>query len=80
MKNLNNKKAAQILQASLLGTIAYQNGMPMAPCLNKELDKMIALCSWVTPQGEASSMEIMKAYTKAWTAAHISAKWEVFTK
>lgn len=68
-----NMKATQILHASILGTQAYKDGKKKAPFFNTELLKMLEGREiGKTPKGEASSIEIMKAYTNAWDLANLA--------
>jgi len=73
MKNAN-KKAAQILTAMALGTIAFNEGKKAIPCQNADLMNMIAGRKiGETPKGEASSVKIMDAYLRGWTNANLAA-------
>lgn len=57
----------QICQASVLGTIAQKSGIN-APALDKEMMKMFAGRKiGEAPKGEASSIDLMKAWTRSWT-------------
>lgn len=76
MKTKNTVAKQQILEASVLGTIAFNNGINRAPFYDTTLHKL-----WAgrgvgeTPKGEASTVEIMKAWTNAWDAANIANAW-----
>lgn len=66
-------KNSQILEASILGTLAFKNGLKRAPFYDAELKKFfIGREIGETPKGEASSIEIMNAWTKAWDTANLS--------
>lgn len=65
--------SSQILQASVLGTQAFNAGIKRAPFYDAELQKMlIDRKIGETPEGEASSVDIMKAWTNSWDAANLS--------
>ena len=67
-------KQDQILRAALLGTDAFKAGKGSAPCLNKEVMEMLTgRPVGETPKGEASSIEIMDAYSNSWHAANLAA-------
>lgn len=67
-------KATQILQASVLGTIAFKSGKKCVPAHDSELMKMLANRQiGQTPKGHATSIQIMKAWTTAWHNANITA-------
>ena len=66
-------KATQILQASVLGTIAFKSGKKCVPAWDNDLAKMfIGRQVGQTPKGEASTIEILKAWTTAWHNANLS--------
>lgn len=70
-------KTPQLLEASVLGTLAFKNGLKRAPFYDTELNKFFAGRGvGETPEGEASSVAIMKVWTNAWDAAHIANAWE----
>ena len=77
MKN-QSKKSSQILEASVLGTIAFNNGIKRVPHFDLELSKMFkGRFIGITPKGEASSINIMKAWLQGWDAANLSKAWSV---
>jgi hypothetical protein len=67
MKNSKNTIAAsQILEASILGTLAFKNGLKRAPFYDVELSKLFKNRNvGETPKGEATTINIMKAWTNA---------------
>jgi len=66
----------QIFEASVLGTLAFKNGIKRSPALDKELKKFfVDRKIGETPEGEASSIDIMKAWTNSWDAANLSKKY-----
>ena len=66
-------KRSEILQAALLGTEAFSMGKPSAPALNPQLMAMLKGKNASQPvSGEASSLEIMNAYSSSWTAANLA--------
>lgn len=66
-------KTTQILQASVLGTMAFNNGLKAAPHFDKDLSKMIENRNiGETPKGEASSILLYKAWLNAWHNANRS--------
>ena len=69
-------KTTQLLEASVLGTLAFKNGIKRAPALDKELYKFFGGKIGETKKGEASSIEIMKAWTNAWDNANLANAWE----
>ncbi len=70
------KHNSQILLASTLGTIAFEQGKKRILGLDQELNNMfINRQIGVTPKGEASSIEIMQAWYDAWDAANISKQY-----
>lgn len=67
------KATTQILAASVLGTIAFAAGMNAAPCLDSELMGMLAgRTVGETPQGEASSIDLMRVWSTSWHAANLA--------
>ena len=65
--------ASQILEASVLGTLAFKYGLKRAPFYDTQLNKFFAGRNvGETPKGEASSIAIMKAWTDAWDNANLS--------
>lgn len=65
----------EIFEASVLGTLAFQNGIKRAPALDKHLKKFfIDRKIGETPEGESSSIDIMKAWLNSWDAANLSKK------
>lgn len=73
----NSIAAAQILEASVLGTLAFKNGLKRAPYYDVELNKFFAGRNiGETPKGEASSIAIMKAWNNAWDNANLANAWE----
>ena len=66
----------QILQASVYGTLAFKAGIESAPCLDKNVKEMIRGREVAkTPAGEASTVEILKAWRAAWHAANAAAAY-----
>lgn len=71
----------QIIEASVLGTEAYKAGKPAAPALSSELSKMFEGRKFSeTPEGEASTIDLMKAYTQAWNDAKVVEEYELSKK
>jgi hypothetical protein len=69
---------SQIAEASVLGTIAFNSGIKRAPFYDVELKKMFVNRKiGETPEGEASSIAIMKAWTNSWDAANISKEYNI---
>ena len=65
--------ASQILEASVLGTLAFKNSLKRAPFYDTQLNKFFAGRGvGETPKGEASSIAIMKAWTNAWDNANLA--------
>ncbi len=72
-----NNKADLIKKAAELGTQAFKAGKGMAPALSSEL---MAMCSPFLkgtfenpdPKGHKMHMDLMRAYTRAWTAANLA--------
>lgn len=76
-KQSNSIAASQILEASVLGTIAFKNGLKRAPFYDTKLNKFFeGRKVGETPKGEASTVAIMKAWTDAWDNANLSNAWE----
>ncbi|CAB4152565.1 hypothetical protein UFOVP615_19 [uncultured Caudovirales phage] len=70
-------KTTQLLEASVLGTLAFKNGLKRAPFYDTELNKFFAGRGvGETPKGEASSVAIMKAWTNAWDNANLANAWD----
>jgi hypothetical protein len=70
------EKNNQILEASILGTLAFNNGLNRAPFYDTELQKFFkGRGVGETPKGEASSISIMKAWTNSWDAANLAHAW-----
>jgi hypothetical protein len=66
-------KATQILQASVLGTIAFNAGKKCVPAWDKDLMQMLSgRMIGQAPAGEASSVAILKAWSDAWHNANLS--------
>lgn len=70
--------ASQILIASLAGTAAYNRGESSAPCQDAEFmprfaDMIHGREIGYTPDGQASTIAILKAYGTAWHAANADA-------
>jgi len=69
--------ASQILEASVLGTLAFKAGLKRAPYYDTELNKFFTGRGvGETPKGEASTIAIMKAWTNAWDNANLANAWE----
>lgn len=66
-------KTTQLLEASVLGTLAFKNGLKRAPFYDTELMKFLdGRGVGETPKGEASSIAIMKAWINAWDNANLA--------
>ena len=66
-------KDMEILQASILGTQAFNNGIKRVPFHDNNLMKMLANKNFdKTKPDEATSIEIMTAWSKSWDAANLS--------
>lgn len=66
--------ASQIVKASVLGTIAFKDGKKRVPALSGELMSMLAGRQvGVTPEGEASTVSILKAFAHSWDCANLAA-------
>jgi len=67
-------KTEQIKKAKNLGKLAFDNGIDCVPALNKEIMNIIAGRNiGETPEGEASTMDILKAYINGWMLANMAA-------
>lgn len=65
----------QLLEASVLGTIGFKNKLN-APYQDNQLMQLLdGRKVGITPKKEASSVEIMKAWTNAWHDANIENKF-----
>jgi hypothetical protein len=66
-------KTAQLLEASTLGTLAYNNGIKV-PCQDSELLKMSAFKKKIGEKvkGEATSIDLMKAWQNAWHKSNLA--------
>ena len=69
-------ETTQLLEASALGTLAFKNGLKRVPALDKELYKFFSGAIGETKKGEASSIEIMKAWINAWDNANLANAWD----
>ena len=70
-------KTIQLIEASILGTLAFKNGLKRAPFYDTELNKFFAGRGvGETPKGEASSIAIMKAWINAWDNANLANAWD----
>jgi len=71
-------KTIQILEASVLGTMAFKNGIKRVPYLDSELLKMPPFKNKIGEKvkGEATSIEIMKAWVDAWDNANLANAWD----
>jgi len=80
MKNVS-VKTTQLLEASKLGTLAYKNGLK-APCQDSELLKMSAFKREIREKvkGEATHIELMKAWQNAWHGANLAYAREYLSK
>jgi hypothetical protein len=64
----------QIITAALLGTAAYKNGNKCIPAQDAELLEMFRGREiGETPEGEASTIHLLKIWQKAWHEANLSA-------
>jgi hypothetical protein len=61
-------KTANILEASVHGTVAFNAGKPSAPCQDSGIMAMVG-----RPDVVASTVEILDAWAKAWHAANLHA-------
>lgn len=65
----------QLEEAKTLGAKAYENGTISAPAKDPELLKFFeGRMPGQTPEGEASTVEILKAWSKAWHEANLATK------
>lgn len=63
---------SQILQAAVLGNLAFASGVKCAPCLDGALMEMLSGRQiGETPSGEASTASLMTAWQQSWTAANL---------
>ena len=63
----------QIEQATRYGKQAYKDGLPVAAVMNSKLMEMISARSvGETPDGEASTVDILQAYTMGWTIVNLA--------
>ena len=67
-----NKLEQQIVTASVLGTNAFKKGIASTPCRDGELMAIIKdrFCT-ETPNGEACTTAILKAWLRAWHLANL---------
>ena len=65
---MNQTTASLILAAATLGTIAFESGRKAVPCQDSKLMNLI-------PQAEKenATLAILKAWSKAWHDANLSA-------
>jgi hypothetical protein len=62
----------QIVTASVLGTKAFNKGIDPKPCDDTELMEIIkGRFGAETPQGEACTIAILKAWLRAWHLANL---------
>jgi hypothetical protein len=74
MARSNTIKIKQLLDAFLLGEYAFKNGLTRAAYTDAELSKMYNNRQiGETPNGEASTILIMKAWLNGWDTANITA-------
>lgn len=77
----SNIKKEQILKAAQLGKLAFEAGQKRVCAWDLELNKMfIGRNIGETPKGEASSIEIMKAWISAWDSANLSNARSIYFK
>lgn len=66
-------KAEQLEEAKILGAHAYHGGLKCVPYLDKEIMRMLdGRKVGETPEGEASTIEIMQAWSKGWVIENLS--------
>jgi hypothetical protein len=72
---VTDKQAFQIFQASILGTLAFNEGRKRILGWDTELMALMpGRFVGQTPKGEASSAAIMGAWLRAWDAANLARK------
>ena len=63
-------KASQITTAETLGMVNHENGIMRVPAQSKDLMEMLkGRTIGQTPQGEASTKDLMNAWTNGWDKA-----------
>ncbi len=68
------KASGQILEAALLGTAAFNESRKCVPAHDSTLLEMfVGRDVGITPAGEASTVAILKAWSKAWHDANLAA-------
>ena len=73
MKNLNNTKQKEILNASTLGANAFTNGLKRMPYSDFNLVAMLEGKSFSNKnKKEATTIQLFDAWTKAWDKANLS--------
>jgi hypothetical protein len=67
-----NKLEQQIVTASVLGANAFKKGIPPTPCRDDKLMAIIKgrFCA-ETPNGEACTTAILRAWLRAWNLANL---------
>lgn len=74
---MENTAIAQILEASVLGTEAFKNGLGPAPFYDTEVLKLIGNRGiGQTPPNEASTVSILKAWQEAYNNAKFVFEYE----
>ena len=62
----NAKNNGKIFEASILGTMAFNNGLKRIPCIDEKLMNLI------DSNEIGDSIPFMKAWTKSWDNANLS--------
>lgn len=66
-------KQSQLNHAQDLGLQAFQNGITRTPIYDKELMKMLeGRTIGETPEGEATSIQLMNAWFKGWDKGNLT--------
>ena len=63
----------QVKKAAGLGAAAYHRGVNCAPALDQELIGMFGGRCFNTPRGEASTVDLFKAWSRAWVQESLKA-------
>lgn len=79
---MTTTKTTQILTASVFGTMAFNSGKKRVPYhdldFNAEFKTQLNTWAKDTVEGEATGIELMKAWTNAWDNANLAAAQTVF--
>ena len=66
------KSKSQIILASTLGKVSFEQGFSRIPAQNKELMNMLENRSiGTTPKGEAKTKDILNSFVSGWDEANI---------